>query len=165
MANFAPPWQGDFESLAKQYWNFWGDALRQGALGSTPPAASGAGWQQAVDWWSQLLPGSSAQVNDTVERFNRQARDWYGQMQQVAAQFAGRDHNPADITSAWRQALGAHAGANPFADIFRTMQGHGQHGIEGWLEQARPYLDAVQREGARWLHLPAFGPAREHQES
>jgi class III poly(R)-hydroxyalkanoic acid synthase PhaE subunit len=166
MANFAPSWPGDFESLAKQYWNFWGDALRQGAMGntSTPAAASAPGWQQAVDWWSQLLPGGSAQVNDTVERFNRQARDWFGQMQQVAAQFAGRDHSPADITQAWRQALGAHGSANPFADIFRAMQGQGQHGIEGWIEQAKPYLDALQHQSARWLHLPAFGPAREHQE-
>lgn len=164
MANFAPPWSGDFESLAKQYWNFWGDALRQGAMGNTQPSASAPGWQQAVDWWSQLLPGGSAQVNDTVERFNRQARDWFGQMQQVAAQFAGRDHNPADITQAWRQALGAHGGANPFADIFRAMQGQGQHGVEGWVEQAKPYLDAMQHQSARWLQLPAFGPAREHQE-
>jgi class III poly(R)-hydroxyalkanoic acid synthase PhaE subunit len=164
MANFAPPWPGDFESLAKQYWNFWGDALRQGAMGDAPPSASAPRWQQAVDWWSQLLPGGSAQVNDTVERFNRQARDWFGQMQQVAAQFAGRDHSPADITQAWRQVLGAHGGANPFADIFRAMQGQGQHGVEGWVEQAKPYLDAMQHEGARWLHLPAFGPAREHQE-
>lgn len=164
MANFAPPWPGDFESLAKQYWNFWGDALRQGAMGHATPPASAHGWQQAVDWWSQLLPGGSAQVNDTVERFSRQARDWFGQMQQVAAQFAGRDHNPADITQAWRQALGAHGGANPFADIFRAMQGHGQHGVEGWIEQAKPYLDAMQQRGAHWLQLPAFGPAREHQE-
>lgn len=162
MANFAPSWPGDFESLAKQYWNLWGDALRQGAMGRPP--ASAPGWQQAVDWWSQLLPGGSAQVNDTVERFGRQARDWFGQMQQVAAQFAGRDHNPADITQAWRQALGAHGGANPFADVFRAMQGHGQHGVEGWIDQAKPYIEAMQREGARWLHLPAFGPAREHQE-
>jgi class III poly(R)-hydroxyalkanoic acid synthase PhaE subunit len=131
---------------------------------STPAAASAPGWQQAVDWWSQLLPGGSAQVNDTVERFNRQARDWFGQMQQVAAQFAGRDHNPADITQAWRQALGAHGSVNPFADIFRAMQGQGQHGVEGWIEQAKPYLDALQHQSARWLHLPAFGPAREHQE-
>ncbi|MEJ1098585.1 MULTISPECIES: class III poly(R)-hydroxyalkanoic acid synthase subunit PhaE [unclassified Pseudoxanthomonas] len=164
MANFAPPWQGDFESLAKQYWNFWGDALRQGAMGNAPPPVSAPGWQQAVDWWSQLLPGGSVQVNDTVERFSRQARDWFGQMQQVAAQFAGRDQNPADIAQAWRQALGAHGGANPFADIFRAMQGNGQHGVEGWIEQAKPYLDAMQHQGARWLHLPTFGPAREHQE-
>lgn len=164
MANFAPPWSGDFESLAKQYWNLWGDALRQGAMGNTPAPPSAPGWQQAVDWWSQMLPGGSAQVNDTVERFNRQARDWFGQMQQVAAQFAGRDHNPSDITQAWRQALGAHGGANPFADVFRAMQGRGQHGVESWMEQAKPYLDAMQHEGARWLHLPAFGPAREHQE-
>lgn len=164
MANFAPPWPSDFESLAKQYWNLWGDALRQGAMGNTPAPRSAPGWQQAVDWWSQMLPGGSAQVNDTVERFNRQARDWFGQMQQVAAQFAGRDHNPSDITQAWRQALGAHGGTNPFADVFRAMQGRGQHGVENWMEQAKPYLDAMQHEGGRWLHLPAFGPAREHQE-
>ncbi|WP_454830410.1 class III poly(R)-hydroxyalkanoic acid synthase subunit PhaE [Pseudoxanthomonas wuyuanensis] len=165
MANFAPPWSGDFESMARQYWNLWGDALRQGAGGAAPQTPD---WRQAVDWWSQLVPGGNHQVDDVVERFNQQARHWYGQMQQVAAQFAGRDHNASDIRQAWQQALGMpgdqHPQHNPFAELFRAMQGSGQSGMDGWLEQARPYIDALQREGSRWLHAPTFGLHREQQE-
>lgn len=165
MANFAPQWPGDFESVARQYWNLWGDALRQaGGVAAPTPTP---GWQQAVDWWSQLMPGGTGQVHDVLGRFQRQASDWFGQMQQVAAQFAGRDQAPADIASAWREALGMNAQQpthNPFADIFRAMQGSGAHGLDGWMEQARPYIDAMQRENARWMHLPTFGLSREQQE-
>lgn len=165
MADFAPPWSGDFESMARQYWNLWGDALRQGAGGASPQAPD---WRQAVDWWSQLVPGGNHQVNDVVDRFNQQARHWYGQMQQVAAQFAGRDHSPADIRQAWQQALGMPGEQpsqhNPFAELFRVMQGSGQQNIDGWMEQARPYIDALQRESSRWLHAPTFGLQREQQE-
>lgn len=164
MANFAPQWPGDFESVARQYWSLWGDALRQ-AGGAAPAPAPG--WQQAVDWWSQLMPGGTGQVQDVLGRFQRQASDWFGQMQQVAAQFAGRHQAPSDIVQAWREALGMagpQPAQNPFADIFRAMQGSGAHGLDGWMEQARPYLDAMQRENARWLHLPTFGLSREQQE-
>ncbi|HSX64464.1 MAG TPA: class III poly(R)-hydroxyalkanoic acid synthase subunit PhaE, partial [Pseudoxanthomonas sp.] len=162
------PWSGDFESMARQYWNLWGDALRQGAGGAGGASPQAPDWRQAVDWWSQLVPGGNHQVNDVVERFNQQARHWYGQMQQVAAQFAGRDHSPADIRQAWQQALGMPGEQpsqhNPFADLFRAMQGSGQQNIDGWMEQARPYIDALQRESSRWLHTPTFGLQREQQE-
>ncbi|MFT3668763.1 MAG: class III poly(R)-hydroxyalkanoic acid synthase subunit PhaE [Pseudoxanthomonas sp.] len=167
MANFVPPWPGDFESVTRQYWSLWGDALRQagGAPTMSMPGAA-PGWQQTVDWWSKLVPGGQPQVNDVVGRFQQQASQWFGQMQQVAAQFTGRDHDATDIGRAWRSALGmadptpAH---NPFADIFRSMQG-GAHGMDGWMQQMRPWLDNLQRDGGRWLHLPTFGLAREHQE-
>ncbi len=167
MATNVPPWPGDFASVAQQYWNLWGDALRQ--AGGTPAASMhGAvpGWQQTVDWWSTLVPAGHAQVDDVVGRFQRQASQWFGQMQQVAAQFTGRDHDASDIGRAWRSALGmadptpAH---NPFADIFRSMQG-GAHGLDGWMQQVRPWLENLQRDGDRWRHLPTFGLAREHQE-
>ncbi|WFC40635.1 class III poly(R)-hydroxyalkanoic acid synthase subunit PhaE [Pseudoxanthomonas sp. SE1] len=167
MTNSVPPWPGDFESVAKQYWSLWGDALRQ--TGATPamsmPGAA-PGWQQTVDWWSKLVPGGQPQVDEAVGRFQRQAGQWFGQMQQVAAQFTGRDHDAGDIGRAWRSALGmadptpAH---NPFADIFRSMQG-GAHGMDGWMQQVRPWLENLQRDGDRWMHLPTFGLSREHQE-
>ncbi|TQM12718.1 class III poly(R)-hydroxyalkanoic acid synthase PhaE subunit [Pseudoxanthomonas sp. 3HH-4] len=167
MANSVPPWPGDFESVAKQYWSLWGDALRQS--GATPTMAmpgAAPGWQQTVDWWSKLVPGGQPQVDEAVGRFQRQAGQWFGQMQQVAAQFTGRDHDASDIGRAWRSALGmadptpAH---NPFADIFRSMQG-GAHGMDGWMQQVRPWLENLQRDGDRWMHLPTFGLSREHQE-
>lgn len=153
---------GDFESMARQYWSAWGEAMRQGGLGGAPPKPASQ-WQQAVDWWTQLMPGERSQANDAVSRFNQQASQWFGQMQQVAAQFAGQDSNPADISQAWRRAMGAHAD-NPFPDMFKAMRGQGAHGLDDWLEQVKPYLDSVQQQAQRWQHMPAFGQYREHQE-
>ncbi|MFT3762228.1 MAG: class III poly(R)-hydroxyalkanoic acid synthase subunit PhaE [Pseudoxanthomonas sp.] len=153
----------DFESLARQYWNVWGQAMRNGAGGSAAPD-----WNQAVQWWSQLLSqGRRGPVDDLVGRFQQQAGDWYGRMQQVAAQFAGVDNSAAEIGKAWREALGANAeAANPFAEIFGAMQGWGGQGIDGWFRQAEPYLQALQKfvGEQRLPQMPAFGPAREHQE-
>ena len=167
MANTQGP--GDFEALARQYWNAWGNAMRGGAMGhgGLPGAHAGVpgipGWQQAIDWWSQLAHGGRAEADAAVERFNAQARDWYGQMQQVAAQFAGRDAGAADIATAWKRALGA-AGDNPFPDMFRAMRGQGAQGLEQWIEDTAPWLESMRREGASWLGMPAFGIGREHQE-
>ena len=103
MANSVPPWPGDFESVAQQYWSLWGDALRQaGATPSMSMPGAAPGWQQTVDWWSKLVPGGQPQVDEAVGRFQRQASQWFGQMQQVAAQFSGRDHDATDIGRAWR---------------------------------------------------------------
>jgi polyhydroxyalkanoate synthase subunit PhaE len=150
-----------FESLARQYWSAWGDAMRApspgAAVGKTP------NWQDAVDWWSRMAQGGNADANAAVERFNAQARDWYGQMQQVAAQFAGRDAASADIVAAWKRALGD-LGGNAFADMFRAMRGQGAQGFEQWMESAGPYLDAWRKEGSTWLGMPTFGIGREHQQ-
>jgi class III poly(R)-hydroxyalkanoic acid synthase PhaE subunit len=180
--------QEDFESLARRYWGAWGDAMRAampdagampgfagampgmagampGFAGAMPGAAtSGAqAWHDAIDWWTQYAYGNRAEVNDVLSRFNAQARQWFGQMQQVAARFAGQDAKPADIAQAWKQALGA-AGENPFPEMLRSMRGHGMQGMEQWIEGASPWLEAMRSEGASWLRLPAFGFAREHQE-
>lgn len=155
-------WPGDFEALARQYWNGWGEIMRSGAApGAMPTGAQG--WHEALDGWSKLVHGGRGEVNDAVERFNTQARSWYGQMQQVAAQFAGQDSNAANVAQAWKQAMGA-AGENPFPEMFRAMRGHGQQGLDQWVEDASPYLDAWRRESASLLGMPAFGFAREHQE-
>ncbi|HEX7801860.1 MAG TPA: class III poly(R)-hydroxyalkanoic acid synthase subunit PhaE [Pseudoxanthomonas sp.] len=153
---------GDFEAMARQYWNAWGQAMRQGGLGSAPPQPANQ-WQQAVDWWSQLMPGGPSQANDAVSRFNQQASQWFGQMQQVAAQFAGQDNSAAEIGQAWRRAMGAN-GDNPFPDLFKAMRGQGAHGLDEWLDQVKPYLEGFQQQSQRWQQLPAFGQYREHQE-
>lgn len=154
-------WQRNFEALTRQYWNAWGEALRAGAGQPAVPAMPG--WQDAVEWWSHLAHGGRSEANDLVDRFNAQARQWFGQMQQVAARFARQDHSATQVADAWKQALGA-SGENPFPEIFRSMRGHGQQGLEQWIEDASPYLDAWRREGTSWLSLPAFGIGREHQE-
>ena len=107
--------------------------------------------------------GGREQANAAVERFNTQARSWFGTMQQVAARFAGQDASAADIAAEWKRALGA-AGENPFPEMFRAMRGQGQQGLEQWMEDASPMLEAWRREGSAWLGMPAFGIGREHQE-
>jgi len=155
-------WPGDFDSLARQYWSAWGEMLRSGATPSTTHAGA-QGLHEAVDWWSRLAHGGRGDVNDAVEKFNAQTRNWYGQMQQVAAQFAGQNGSAADITREWKKALGA-VGENPFPEMFRSMRGPGQQGLDQWVEDASPYLEAWRRESASLLKLPAFGFAREQQE-
>jgi class III poly(R)-hydroxyalkanoic acid synthase PhaE subunit len=155
-------WQRNFEALTRQYWTAWGESLR--AASGQPAVPQGVpGWHDAVEWWSKLAHGGRSEANDLAERFNAQAKLWFGQMQQVAAQFAGQDHGAGDIARAWKQALGA-AGDNPFPEIFKAMRGHGAQGLDQWIEDASPYLDAWRREGMSWLSLPAFGLGREHQE-
>ena len=156
--------QADFEALARQYWNAWGEVMRGGGSSTPDPMQAGTkAWHDGIDWWTRLAHGNRGEANAAVERFNTMARDWYGQMQQVAAQFAGQDAGAAEIARAWKQALGA-AGENPFPEMFRAMRGQGQQGLDQWIEDASPFLDAWKREGLSWLGIPAFGFAREQQE-
>src|SRR5690606_5818821 len=161
------PWGSpEFEQLAQRYWSAWSETMREAAAGAAGQAGARTGmqaWHDAVDWWARQAHGNRHGVNDAVERFNAQARDWLGQMQQIAASFAGRDHSARDIAAAWRQAMGA-SGENPFPEMFRAMRGHGLQGLEQWVEDASPYLEGMLKEGRAWLGMPAFGLTREHQE-
>ena len=155
----------DFEQLARQYWGAWGEAMRKNAAPAQPTMP---GWNDALGWWSQLAKGAAAGnpasgAEDAVNRFQSQAQQWFGQMQQLAAQFAGNPAQPADIAAAWQRMLGANS-ANAFADMFKGMAGPGQHGADEWMQQMAPLLQSMQRDGRSWLGLPAFGFAREHQE-
>lgn len=161
------PWGApDFEQLAQRYWAAWSDAMREAAAAGAGQSGTQAGmqaWHDAVDWWARQAHGNRPGVNDALERFNAQARDWLGQMQQIATRFAGRGHSAHDIAAAWREAMGA-GGENPFPEMFRTMRGQGLQGLDQWIQDASPYLEAMLKEGRGWLGMPAFGLAREHQE-
>lgn len=150
-----------FEQLARQYWSAWGEMMRGAAPQPAPPSLPG--WNEAVQWWSQLAKGSSPQADDTLDRFNSQARAWFGEIQKLAAQFAGRDASAADVAGAWKQAMGGQGG-NPFADVFGAMRGPGQQDFSRWAEQIAPYLQNLHSEGRAWLGVPAVGFSREHQE-
>lgn len=107
-------------------------------------------------------------LDAVVGRFAEQGRQWFGRMQALVERFPGGDAAPADIAQAWKAMLGGD-GADPFADLFAQMSGRGHAGFDQWFAQVAPLLragwaDAWVREGADWLSLPAFGPAREHQE-
>ncbi|QSX75579.1 class III poly(R)-hydroxyalkanoic acid synthase subunit PhaE [Lysobacter arenosi] len=155
--------QDDFEAWTRQYWNAWGDSLRSATTPEAPTMPGVPGWSEAMNWWSQLAKGGMPQGDEAVSRFNAQAQGWFGQMQQLAAQFAGRTANAGDIAAAWKQALGGD-GANPFAHMLGTMPGSASTDPSQWFDQAAPWLQQLQRDGRSWLGLPAFGFAREHQE-
>ena len=151
---------GSFDALARQYWQAWGESLRGAA---PPPRQPSQPWQDAVDWWSRFAGNGRPQQDDVVSRFNGQAQQWFGQMQQVAAQFAGQNSGPGDIANAWRQAMGG-AGGHPFVDMLQGMRGPGMQGFEEWYAQVAPFVDGMRGEGMSWLKMPAFGVARERQE-
>ena len=153
---------GDFEALARQYFGAWGDALRHAAVppGHAGPGAPGqGGWQQAIDAWAQMMPdATSGPADDAVRRFREQAGGWYGTMQQVAAQFAGRDASSADVAQAWKQAVEGQ-GDGLLQWMLQGARGHTQAGGPDLLK----LLETLQRDLGPWLQSPAFGPGREHQ--
>ncbi|WP_275672473.1 class III poly(R)-hydroxyalkanoic acid synthase subunit PhaE [Thermomonas alba] len=146
----------DFAALARQYWALWGDALR-GAPATGGPAA--AGLQDALGAWRAQLGGSDA-FNGVLDHFQRQAGTWLAQMQQVAAQFAGRPHSAPDVARAWQGVVGA----NPVAGMVQGMQGPGLGNLTQWSEAAAPWLHGLRAQAEGMLGLPAFGLTREHQE-
>lgn len=140
------------------FWNAWANVGR-----APEPQPAMPGWKEGLQWWSQLAGQGREGVDATLERMNAQAGQWFGQMQNLAASFAGRDAAPAEITEAWRKLLGG-ADGNPVADMFRRMSGSDAHGMDAWLAQVQPYLGSPGTQAGAWLDLPAFGLAREHQQ-
>ncbi|MCS4278962.1 class III poly(R)-hydroxyalkanoic acid synthase subunit PhaE [Stenotrophomonas rhizophila] len=152
---------GDVEALARQYFSAWGDALRHAAAppGATAGPEGQGNWQQAIDWWAQMMPNAAhGPADEAVHRFREQAGGWYGTMQQVAAQFAGRDTTSAEVAQAWRTAvLGQGDGLLQW--MLQGARGHTQAEGPDLLQ----LLETLQRQLGPWLQSPAFGPGREHQ--
>ena len=149
----------DFDALARKYWGMWGDAMR----GVAPPSGVDAGMQgfrEALGAWTHAAGGGQGGFDNVLGHFNRQSGDWLAQMQQVAAQFVGREHSAQDVAKAWQQALGG----NPFQGLFHGMRGPGLEGLEQWSDAAAPWLRNLRNEAVSTLGMPAFGFAREHQE-
>ena len=158
----------DFEALARQYWNMWGDAARAatpgaGGFGAMGPMGGLQGFRDAMDGWTRSVGAGSSGANDVLGHFNRQSQHWYGQMQQVAAQFAGQNHSARDVAEAWRKLIGGD-GRELFQSLFDGMQGPGMQQLQQWSDAAAPWLQSMQKEAATTLGMPTFGFAREHQE-
>jgi hypothetical protein len=149
----------DFSALARQYLDLWGDALR-GVAPQPAPGMGMHGMRETLDAWMRQA-GAQAGFAAPLEHFNRQSSDWYAQMQQVAARFAGRDHSAADVASAWREAF---AGGHPFSGLLDGMRGPGLESVSQWMDAATPSLHGLRAETAAALRMPAFGFSREHQE-
>jgi class III poly(R)-hydroxyalkanoic acid synthase PhaE subunit len=142
--------QNEFENMARRYWQVWGDAMKPGA-----PTPGVPGWNEAMQWWTQLAQGMPASPTKEAG-----AAGWLALMQQLATRFAGSDASATDIAAEWRRLLGA----NPLPDMLRAWRLQGQQGLDAWFDAIAPLRDAWQREVGAWLNLPAFGIAREHQE-
>lgn len=159
----------DFASLARQYWDLWGDALR-GAAPQTGFESATQGMRSSLDDWMRQAGSQAgfagaglgnAGFGGVLEHFNRQSRDWFAQMQQVAAQFVGREHRASDVAQAWREAFGT---GHPFDGLLQGMRGPGLENFMQWSETTAPWLAGMRSEAMNALGLPAFGFAREHQE-
>lgn len=127
-----PPFDpGDWERLARQWF--------------APMSAPAASRPAAVDpfaWWRPAEPAAAPGAFDP----GALAGEWMTRIQQLAAQFAGREAAPADIARAWRSMLGE----NPFA--------------AGGASAAFMPMAFFGAPGRGPLDMPAFGYAREHQE-
>lgn len=166
--------QSDPGALAQQYWSALTEAMRSAGGGARQQDP----WQAAMQQWSQLAGGGQGRndAGDAIERFSAQARQWFGTMQQVAEQFAGKSASAQDIAAAWKQAMGG--GGNPFASLLSGMTGRGQSAFEDWYAQIAPMLHGgmfnglsggnllggMRQEAMSWLQTPAFGHNREQQE-
>ena len=202
MANQAN-WNGDFESLARQYWAGWNEMMRQaanmqgvpahpfggmggmgpgfsmpgfGAPSFAQPAWPGAmpnmgGWQDALTQWNrfaqamgtQTQPDLNATLDATLGRFQQQAGDWYGRMQQLAGELGGQAASAGDIAQRWKELLEQN-GEGAWLEMFRSMQSPQMHGFDQWHESVQPMLAGWRNEARGWLGMPAFGVGREHQE-
>ena len=90
--------------------------IRDRLKGATPQAEPVPGTQafrEALNAWTQAAGGGHGGFDSVLGHVRQQSGDWLAQLQQLAAQFAGRDHSARDITQAWRQMLGD----NPFQDL------------------------------------------------
>lgn len=146
----------------------FGAGPREASWNQAPPGIEA--WRESLDWWMRLAQrgagdgaGGAGGAEEALGHFNRQAREWYARMQEVAARFAGHDANAGDVARAWKEALGA-TGVNPFPEMLRSMRGKGLQGLDQWVEQAAPWLDSIREASQSWLRMPAFGHGREHQE-
>ncbi|HIE5094737.1 class III poly(R)-hydroxyalkanoic acid synthase subunit PhaE [Stenotrophomonas maltophilia] len=151
----------DFETLARQYFGAWGDALRHAAAPAAPAGDDPGSWQQLFDWWGQLLPEQAQGApEDAVRRFREQAGSWYGTMQEVAARFAGRDASSAEVAQAWREAVQGQ-GDGMLQWMLQGARGSTQAGAA--VPEFAAWLQQFQLQAGPWLQSPAFGPGREHQ--
>ena len=176
------PFPGEFDALARQYWNTWNEMLGQpgGFQGWAPPgglpggmnnpfAAAGIGNNPFANnpFAASLagMGGVGGGLPPGMVGFDPAAFEWYQQMQRLAADFSSGSARAAEVAAAWREMIGQER-SHSFARLLRSMHG----GLAGgnWLEQVRPMLEALfkplREQGAKWLQRPAFGPMREHQE-
>jgi class III poly(R)-hydroxyalkanoic acid synthase PhaE subunit len=83
-------------------------------------------------------------------------------MQQVAAQFVGRDASSADVASAWREAVSGQ-GDGMLRWMLDAARGGNALADQPWIREFSRLAQGGFGADDPLLNIPAFGPAREHQ--
>ena len=145
-----------------RYWNDWLQSMAPAGDGA---AGAGFPWREGIEQWTRLVSGQAApQVQELGARFQFQAGDWLGAMQQVAARFAGRDTSAAEVAAAWREAVQGQGDALLGWMLDAARGGNATADQPELREFLRGFAPGFPGMGdAAWLNAPAFGPAREHQ--
>lgn len=134
-----------------------------GAPGFGVPSFDPTDWERmARQWFASMPQAAQPQPADPFAWFrpappaaaamdpSALATQWMTQIQQLAAQFAGREAAPADIVRTWRGMLGE----NPFASTMAASA----------FMPPPLFAGAGAGAGRGPLDMPAFGYMREHQE-
>ncbi len=139
---------------------------------ATPGVMPGVtAWQDMLGQWARMAQGFAAPqppsladtLNETLARMQSQAGDWYGRMQQLAAQVAGQNASAAEIAQQWKSLL-TQSGEGAWLELFRTLQPPEPNGFDAWYSQVQPMLNGWLGEARSWLGMPTIGIGREHQE-
>src|ERR1700742_570854 len=160
-------WMNDWQALQQQYWTAWSDATR----GVVQPPKVTTPWQEGLEQWSKLF-GTSSKQTETADRLISSAKNSVGLMQSLLGAAAGKVPQGFAVPN-WTDALrngfnmpgmDALFKNNPFTKIFADMRGPHAMGFDKLPDSFAPFLNQMKQEGLSWLHAPAFGFAREHQE-
>jgi len=160
-------WMNDWQALQQQYWNAWSDATR----GVVQPPKVTTPWQEGLEQWSKMF-GTSSKQTETADRLISSAKNYVGLMQSLLGAAAGKVPTGFEVPN-WTDALrngfnmpgmDALFKNNPFTKIFADMRGPHAMGFDKLPDSFAPFLNQMKQEGLSWLHAPAFGFAREHQE-
>ncbi len=165
-------WIDSWQALQQQYWNAWSDATR----GVVQPPKANTPWQEGLEQWSKLF-GTSSKQTETADRLISSAKNYVALMQSLLGAAAGKVpagfevpnwtdalRNGFNMSDLSRPGMDAMFRNNPFMKIFADMRGPHAMGFDKLPDSFTPFLNQMKQEGLSWLHAPAFGFAREHQE-
>jgi class III poly(R)-hydroxyalkanoic acid synthase PhaE subunit len=161
-------WMKDWQALQKQYWTAWTDATR-GMKPELPDPATP--WHEGFEQWSRLF-GDAGKQNETLDRLMASAKNYSALMQSMVSAAAGKA-GAENAAQAWTDALrkgfnmpgvDAMMQNNPLAQMLRGIRGPGVQGFDQLAQTFAPFLQQARDESLSWLHAPAFGYLREHQE-